>query len=33
MMRGRKIMNVALWAAIAAAFLCGLGCILQRPKK
>ena len=28
-----KKMNAALWIAIAAAFICGLSCILQKPKK
>lgn len=30
---GRKKMNVALGIAIGAAFVCGLSCILRKPKK
>ena len=33
MRRGEKKMGAALWIAIAAAFVCGLCCILQKPKK
>ncbi len=32
-MKRRKRMNVALWIAIAAAFVGGLSLILQKPKK